>query len=696
MSKKSVSDIMRSEVIFPNGAHPYISATFEVRNHPKVMRAFGIDCDTIGSIEMGHHDGCGGYRWAPYIPDCGQKQILGCANILVIGTPGWYRVIFSDRITGEPKTALDDLLVTVTETDMPAGVLAQFQGGTGPMSCGSQVTIRRGDDGCFYISVDNEAYAICPGSHVTCDPNGFGIMIDGILCPFPPVTAVSKDGDCLTIRIGDETWTICDTNDVTTISKDADGVYTATNPDGSTVSWKMTHVSTNGTGLYTATHEDGSQVSWIGTDSVTTASVDTTDDTITITNPDGSTVTFHYLDAAPKQTHVSRGTGSRQNMQTLTADHDGTWPDTVWRETWMQRNGDIVTIHSWNPIENEWDAVAVEAPENVVILNNPTIYIRKATGSANPPINTQADLTPANAFNSFTAMLAFVKRSYVVGSITVDVEGTFGSREVPTFSASAYKNASAVYLRGNPANVSAFTVQIGDVLDSNSTAISAGFGIDLFISNMAWQWLDVTSGNFNPNFACSAGQNGTITIRDTVRVYGTYNTERVGAPNAICFYANGGRITMESGATVIFDMTAGSALGSYFSASRGGQMTYGAIECRLLRNHKATMSVFSATVSGTLRFSGGNPPAFDQPPTFTGVGSFDAPNIARMQVLSTTDLVNSQGFGGFGNLADWLQANMNLTGGAVTNPVFLVDAYSFFGNKYGSEWTADPRFTGAV
>lgn len=446
-------------------------------------------------------------------------------------------------------------------------------------------------------------------------------------------------------------------------------------------------------GTYYALKPDGTRVAWIGTDHVTTASMNAVERSVTVTNPDGQSITFPYGES--EQTRVTRGTGTREQIQTLTADHNGTWPNTSWRETWMQRNGDIVTIHSWNPIENEWDAVAVEAPENVVILNNPTIYIRKATGSANPPINTQADLTPANAFNSFTAMLAFIKRSYVVGSITVDVEGTFGSREVPTFSASAYKNASAVYLRGNPANVSAFTVQIGDELDTNSTAIIARFGIDLFISNMAWQWLDVTSGNFNPNIACSADQNGTITIRDTVRVYGTYNTERVGAPNAICFFANGGRITMESGTTVIFDMTAGSALGSYFSTSRGGQLSYGAIECRLLRNHKATMSVFSATVSGTLRFSGGNPPAFDQPPTFTGAGSFDAPNIARMQVLSTTDLVNSQGFGGFGNLADWLQANMNLTGGAVTNPVFYVDAYSFFGNKYGSEWTADPRFSGA-
>lgn len=52
-------------------------------------------------------------------------------------------------------------------------------------SCGSHVGIRQDEQGCYLLSVDGIAYRICPGSQVSCDPNGLGIMIDGVLCPFP-------------------------------------------------------------------------------------------------------------------------------------------------------------------------------------------------------------------------------------------------------------------------------------------------------------------------------------------------------------------------------------------------------------------------------------------------------------------------------------------------------------------------------
>ena len=303
MSKnKSVSDIIIQRPIFPNERSSYISATFEVRNWPVIIRAFGIDCDTVGHVEMGMNDPCGGWRWTPYTPHCDSVAILGCANTLVIGVPGWYRIVFRDRITGEPLDNLDDLLVTYTETDMPfTPMLGQHTGGSAQMACGSQVVITEDGD-CMIITVDNVPYRICPGDQVACDPNGLGIVINGVVCPFPEQQEISAsvENDCLTIVIDGESFTLCNTDSVTLVSLDTDGNYQATNPDGSVVSWKMTHVSANGDGTFTAEHQDGSTVTWTGTDtnddSITTVS-DLGDGQFQATNPDGSVVTWNGNDS---------------------------------------------------------------------------------------------------------------------------------------------------------------------------------------------------------------------------------------------------------------------------------------------------------------------------------------------------------------------------------------------------------------
>lgn len=311
-SGKSVSDIMQHRVVFPNGREQSFSAQFEVRNHPVVLKAYNMGCDTVGHIEMGHMDGCGGTTWTPFSPLCDQVLILACTNIVSIMVPGLYRVVFRNRITGELETGLDDLLVTVTETDMPASMLANFGGST--MACGNRVSIHSQPDGCIIINVDDVPTTICPGSNVTCSPSGDGILINGELCAFPTSDAVSVSvaGNCLTITVGTEVTSFClpdaGTDSVTIASMDlTTGLVTITNPDGSEIVFNgrdtdsVTTASMDlATGAVTITNPDASTVTFNGNDSVTTASMDADAMTVTIVNPDGSSITFPYGGETPE------------------------------------------------------------------------------------------------------------------------------------------------------------------------------------------------------------------------------------------------------------------------------------------------------------------------------------------------------------------------------------------------------------
>lgn len=559
MSKaKSVSDILKPVVIFPTGESSYMSARFEVRNHPVLIKAFGIDCDTIGHIEMGYSDGCGGWFWGPYVPDCDQIAVLGCANALAIGMPGWYRIVFRDRVTKQPLTGLDDLIVTVTETDMPANMLAQFTGGSASMGCGSQVSIREDEDGCFYISVDNQGFKICPGDHVSCDPNGLGIVINGVLCPFPVQTEVSasinEDG-CLTIVIDGEAVTLC--NSITLVNSLGDGQFEAINPDGSVVTWdgenSVTTVSEFDDGQFRAVNPDGSTVDWNGNDSITLADVNTIDKTITITNPDGSTVTFYYLEDEPVQTEVSNGTGSLANQNTYEVDHKGTWPNETIHTPWLVRNGDLVTVNVWNPTMNRWDAIAVDAPENIVILNNPVIHLNSATGTANPPINDQADLTPANAFNSFDSVRSFMRRTLTVGTVTLECSGTFTG--AGAIGPEQYKNAQLIVVRGAGGDASAASIQWGGGGASDvGSQISGGSVIFRDIT------FEATNGApTNYAAAVNIANGARCSFDDTVRFTGMYN-ETNKAPAYLIRNVDGGLFQFESNMTAQFAMAAGTVL----------------------------------------------------------------------------------------------------------------------------------------
>lgn len=648
MSKtKSVSDIIKNLVIFPTNESPYMSARFEVRNHPVLIKAFGIDCDTIGHIEMGYNDGCGGWFWGPYVPDCDQIAILGCANALAIGMPGWYRIVFRDRITKQPLTGLDDLVVTITETDMPANMLAQFTGGSASMGCGSQVSIREDEDGCFYISVDNQGYKICPGDQVSCDPNGLGIVINGVLCPFPAQTQISaeiNEAGCLVIVIDGEAVTLCNSitlvnnlgggqfqainpdgsvvtwdgeNSVTTVSEFDDGQFRAVNPDGSTVDWNgndsVTVVSNLGDGQFQAENPDGSIVTWDGENSVTLADANTAEKTITITNPDGSTVTFYYLQEEPEdheQTQVLKGAGGATNpaSHVYTADHKGTYANQVWREAFLRRVGGIAEINIWNPAEEEWDKVAIEAPENLVILNNPVIYVRSASGSANPPIVDQSDLTVENAFNSFDAVRSFMNRTLTVGTVTLDVRGNFLTT-MGNFGPGQFKNAQNIVVRGDPANVEAFKFRVG-MADGSALGMQ-GTGGTVTFRDCTAQYVDeaVQPGRASPFQALSGC---TIRLGGTVRFEGIFNTERPGSASAHLAYAIGGNIDIASGTTINIALNAAAQLNSGFAPQSQAQLTLGADVILHMQSLADLGDAFIFLASGASMRSvvtGGEPPA---------------------------------------------------------------------------------------
>lgn len=669
MSKKSVSDIMKPVVIFPNDQSTYMTSRFEVRNHPIILRAFGIDCDTVGHIEMGYNDGCGGWFWGPYIPDCDQLALLGCANAIAIGLPGWYRIVFRDRITGAPSTGLDDLVVTITETDMPASMLAQFSGGSASMACGSQVSIRE-EDGCFYISVDNQAYTICPGDSVSCDPNGLGIVINGELCPFPAIPDVSvevnEDG-CLVIVVDGEATVFCPSPDsVTIIDALADDIYQATNPDGSVVQWNgansitlvdefetgqfratnpdgstvdwdgnnsVTVVSDLGEGQFQAENPDGSLVTWDGENSVTLADANTAEGTITITNPDGSQITFLYLEELPpvsEQTQITRGTGGRPSMQTLTANHQGTYPNVSWRETWMERNGDIVTIHSWNPNDNEWDSVAVESPEGLVVLNNPVIYLRKDTGSANPPIETQADLTVSNAFNSFNAVRSFMNRTLVVGTVTIDARGDFASDAsasgMGVIASQAFKNAQTIVVRGDPSNVEALVIPFGGVGQRGNGMTNNGTGL-VRLEHMTFRCVNGALASESTGFEAVNANGGQVTLAGGIRLDGFYDTSREGALQINRYAlraAQGGEVLVTVNTELQMEFDPGTQLTALFVVRHQSSLGFnGSVVFNILSGAEFSSAVVELSSSALLRITASI--AWPDPLAVTGDGRHTAP-----------------------------------------------------------------------
>ena len=404
--------------------------------------------------------------------------------------------------------------------------------------------------------------------------------------------------------------------------------------------------------MVTITNPDGSTVQFDGGNDVTIADLDAAARVVTITNPDGSVIQFPYVDELPdpgtvvsmvehgtanytitvageaydiRQTRVYRGTGSLENQQTLTANHHTTWPNTVWREAFIERTGSIATITAWNPITNSWDSIAVEAPENLVILNNPVIYIDADNGQANPPINTQADLTWANAFNSFGAVRTFMNRTLLVGNVTLDCRGDFsqpGRIGMGEISSPAFKNAAQITIRGNPTDPTVFKVPCGGTA-GRATAISSAGGGTVVLR-------DVTYVSSNEAMAAVDGAgyflsvSGTSEIRmtGTHRFEGFYDTARAGASGSSVFrMAGGGSIYVSYDTVLQFDFDAGTRLGGLFSIGTGGDLTiHSNIEAQIARDIILTGYMFFAQAGSNVLMAGS--PGREIPWHYSGLGKF--------------------------------------------------------------------------
>lgn len=201
-----------------------------------------------------------------------------------------------------------------------------------------------------------------------------------------------------------------------------------------------------------------------------------------------------------------------------------------------------------------------------VILNNPTIYIRP-TGSAHPNITKQADLTEANAFNSFAAVKAFIATSYIVGSITIDAKGEYTGSQVIT--ATNMKNASSLTIRGDSADATALKLIVDTAADVGSCLNADGIDVVLRDCTLHLPQKNTAAGRFGAALIT----NGTLWLNGTIRITGNFNagTGTQNAANALFWAGTGGSIN-NYGGKIEFALDGAHSFSACFRAADGGSI----------------------------------------------------------------------------------------------------------------------------
>jgi len=175
--------------------------------------------------------------------------------------------------------------------------------------------------------------------------------------------------------------------------------------------------------------------------------------------------------------------------------------------------------------------------EQIVVLNNPVIYVDRDLGVENPPINTQADLTPANAFNSFDAVRNFMTRTLVVGTVTLDCRGDFsapGYTSAMEISPLTMKNAQIIVVRGQAGDLGAFKLPFGGSTSGRQLGIRCNGGT-LVVQDVTFVAIDeALSAGLSVVTACSC-ISGLMQLAGTVVFEGYYNVDRAGASPCVCF-----------------------------------------------------------------------------------------------------------------------------------------------------------------
>lgn len=494
--------------------------------------------------------------------------------------------------------------------------------------CGPTVSVTELANGCVLILVSGQdPVQICPGSNVSFaeDENNYYITIDGETHP------MRKDINVQSFALIENTLVLTETDGTVhsvVLPEPPEDIHVQS---FARVGDNLILTETNGNVFSVVLPADQQDIH--------IQSFVRNGNNLVITETDGST----HIVALPEQndntqTRVTRGTGNIDNTQTLTANHNGTWANTVWRETYMKRNGDIVVINSWNPTTNSWDSVAIEAPENLVILNNPVIYVNANSGSASPPIEKQTDLTPSNAFNSFDAVRSFMTRTLVVGTVTLDCIGDFSSgtrRAIGTINPSLFKNAQNIIIRGNGGNADTFVLPVGFIETGRSQAILVTAG------NVTLRDVTLFSGNTSTAAVNGAGHfmqvtGGQLTLDGDIKLTGTFNMDRAGASGVAMARVTEGVLYVLYDTVFTIDLTAGSKLGNFFNIGAGGTLTVHSdvilqIERDLILSGAVTL--FSSASKGI--FSGA--PGRLVPLTFSGAGKFIAPQSIRVNDLASVN-----------------------------------------------------------
>jgi len=194
--------------------------------------------------------------------------------------------------------------------------------------------------------------------------------------------------------------------------------------------------------------------------------------------------------------------------------------------------------------------------EQIVVLNNPVIYVDRDLGVENPPINTQADLTPANAFNSFDAVRNFMTRTLVVGTVTLDCRGDFsapGYTSAMEISPLTMKNAQIIVVRGQAGDLGAFKLPFGGSTSGRQLGIRCNGGT-LVVQDVTFVAIDeALSAGLSVVTACSC-ISGLMQLAGTVVFEGYYNVDRAGASPCVCFNIQpSSAIEISANATLRFD-----------------------------------------------------------------------------------------------------------------------------------------------
>lgn len=251
------------------------------------------------------------------------------------------------------------------------------------------------------------------------------------------------------------------------------------------------------------------------------------------------------------------------------------------------------------------DAVGALTASASVFLNNPVLYIRPTGNDSND------GSSPANAFLTMNGCLAYLANAYVIGGVTIDIQGV----TVPCpvyFTQSTAKGALNITVRGDPANVQSAVFEWGSG-PAPAHGIIVGYGPTVTLSNITLRHIGTLSGG-----GVIAAAKGRVNLADTIRMDGSVTTANV------LFQANGVGAEIETppapaGTTTPFtfiEIDVSGVAGSMFFSYAGGAVTLRSTEIRLLSDFNCS-AAFRATYGGSIMWSV-SPPAGTAPVTFVG------------------------------------------------------------------------------